>query len=58
MKIIVTGGGGFFGGAGVWRAYELWYEDILIVERMDETDKWKNFAPLRFADYIDGYDFI
>jgi ADP-L-glycero-D-manno-heptose 6-epimerase len=25
---------------------------------MDETDKWKNLAPLRFADYIDGYDFI
>lgn len=57
MKIIVTGGAGFIGSAVVWRLNELGHEDILIVDRMDETDKWKNLAPLRFADYIDGYDF-
>lgn len=57
MKIIVTGGAGFIGSAVVWRLNELGHEDILIVDRMDETDKWKNLAPLRFVDYIDGYDF-
>jgi len=30
----------------------------LIVDRMDETDKWKNLAPLKFADYIDADDFL
>lgn len=58
MKIIVTGGAGFIGSAVVWRLNELGYNDILIVDRMDETDKWKNLAPLRFADYIDADDFI
>jgi ADP-L-glycero-D-manno-heptose 6-epimerase len=58
MKIIVTGGAGFIGSAVVWRLNELGYDDILIVDRLDETDKWKNLAPLRFADYIDAYDFI
>jgi len=58
MKIIVTGGAGFIGSAIVWRLNELGHEDILVVDRMDETDEWKNLAPLRFADYIDGYDFI
>jgi len=57
-KIIVTGGAGFIGSAVVWRLNQLGYDDILIVDRMDETDKWKNLVPLRFADYIDADDFI
>lgn len=57
MKIIVTGGAGFIGSAVVWRLNELGYDDILIVDRMDETDKWKNLAPLHFADYVDADDF-
>ena len=57
-KIIVTGGAGFIGSAVVWRLNELGYDDILIVDRMDETDKWKNLAPLRFADYIEAVDFL
>lgn len=56
--MIVTGGAGFIGSAIVWRLNELGHDDILIVDRMDETDKWKNLAPLRFADYIDADDFI
>ncbi len=58
MKIIVTGGAGFIGSAVVWRLNELGRDDILIVDRMDETEKWKNLAALRFADYIDADDFI
>lgn len=57
-KIIVTGGAGFIGSAIVWRLNQLGYDDILIADRLDETDKWKNLAPLRFADYIDAYDLI
>ncbi|QYO66434.1 ADP-glyceromanno-heptose 6-epimerase [Leptolyngbya sp. 7M] len=58
MSIIVTGGAGFIGSAVVWRLNELGHDDILIVDRMDETDKWKNFVPLKFKDYIDADDFI
>lgn len=58
MKIIVTGGAGFIGSANVWRLNELGYEDILIVDRLDETDKWKNLVSLRFSDYLDADDFI
>lgn len=57
-KIIVTGGAGFIGSAVVWRLNELGYDDILIVDRMDRTDKWKNLVPLRFADYVEAVDFV
>ncbi len=56
--IIVTGGAGFIGSAIVWRLNELGYDDIIIVDRMDETDKWKNLAPLRFEDVIDADQFM
>lgn len=58
MRIIITGGAGFIGSAIVWRLNQLGRDDILIVDRMDETDKWKNLAPLKFADYIEADDFL
>lgn len=58
MKIIVTGGAGFIGSALVWRLNELGHDDILIVDRLDKTEKWKNLAPLQFADYLDADDFM
>src|SRR5688500_14693496 len=57
-RIIVTGGAGCMGSAIVWRLNQLGHDDILIVDRADETDKWKNLAPLRFTDFIDADDFI
>ncbi|MGI9036616.1 MAG: ADP-glyceromanno-heptose 6-epimerase [Pyrinomonadaceae bacterium] len=57
-KIIVTGGAGFIGSAICWRLNQLGETDILIVDRLDKTDKWKNLAPLRFADYLDADDFL
>lgn len=58
MKVIVTGGAGFIGSALVWRLNELGHDDILVVDRLDETDKWKNLVPLKFADYLDADDFL
>jgi ADP-L-glycero-D-manno-heptose 6-epimerase len=58
QKIIVTGGAGFIGSAVVWRFNQLGLDNILIVDRLDETDKWKNLAPLKYADYIDADRFL
>ncbi len=57
-KIIVTGGAGFIGSALCWRLNELGETDILVVDRLDNSDKWKNLAPLKFADYLDADVFL
>lgn len=57
-KYIITGGAGFIGSALCWKLNTLGAEDILIVDRLDFSDKWKNLAPLRFADYMDADDFL
>ena len=57
-EIIVTGGAGFIGSAIVERLNQLGETDVLIVDRLDNSDKWKNLAPLNFADYLDADDLI
>ncbi len=51
--IIVTGGAGLIGSAVVQRLNERGREDILIVDHLGQTDKWRNLSPLRFMDYLE-----
>ncbi len=51
--IIVTGGAGLIGSAIVQQLNRLGREDILIVDHLGHTDKWRNLAPLRFMDYLE-----
>ena len=58
LKIVVTGGAGFIGSVLVWRLNGLGYEDILVVDRLDDTGKERNLKPLKFTDFIDADEFI
>jgi ADP-L-glycero-D-manno-heptose 6-epimerase len=53
QMIIVTGGAGLIGSAVVQRLNHIGREDILIVDHLGLTDKWRNLAPLRFTDYLE-----
>ena len=57
-RIVVTGGAGFIGSALVWHLNQLGFDDILIVDRLGETEKWQNLRALRFADYLEADDFL
>ena len=57
-KIIVTGGAGFIGSALVWRLNELGHEEILIVDRHDDTGKERNLHSLKFKEFVDADEFI
>jgi ADP-L-glycero-D-manno-heptose 6-epimerase len=56
--IIVTGGAGFIGSAIVWKLNEMGHSDILIVDSLGRSEKWKNLAALKYADYIEKDDFL
>jgi ADP-L-glycero-D-manno-heptose 6-epimerase len=58
MKYVVTGGAGLIGSAVVWELNNRGVDDILIVDNLGNSDKWKNLSPLRFEDYLPKEEFI
>lgn len=56
--IIVTGGAGFIGSAFVWKLNSQGLQDILIVDNLAESDKWKNLVNLRFEEYLHKSRFL
>lgn len=56
--IVVTGGAGFIGSALAWRLNQRGEENIIIVDHLDKSDKWKNLSPLRYDEYIDKTEFL
>ncbi len=55
---IVTGGAGFIGSAVVWRLNQAGIDDILVVDNLASTEKWKNLVNRRYRDYIHRDDFL
>ncbi len=56
--IIVTGGAGFIGSAIVWKLNNEGIDDIIVVDELGTSEKWKNLVNLRYNDYIHKDDFL
>lgn len=56
--IVVTGGAGFIGSAIVWRLNSLGKNNIIIVDGLGSSEKWKNLVGLKYYDFINKFDFI
>ena len=55
---IVTGGAGLIGSAVIWELNRRGVDDILVVDNLASTDKWKNLVHLRYTDYMHRDEFI
>ncbi len=57
-QIVVTGGAGFIGANLVKSLNERGIDDIVIVDRLGEEEKWRNLRSLRYEDFIDIAEFL
>ena len=55
---IVTGGAGMIGSATVWALNQKGIEDILVVDNLANTEKWKNIVCLKYSDYMHRDEFL
>src|SRR5688572_26218234 len=55
---IVTGGAGFIGSVLVWRMNQAGITDILVVDQLGTSEKWKNLRARRFSDYVESGPFL
>lgn len=55
---IITGGAGFLGSALVWQLNQLGINDILIVDNLGKTDKWRNLVKASYVDYLHRDSFL
>ncbi len=58
MKYIVTGAAGLIGSALIWKLNQAGVEDILAVDHLGTSEKWKNLRALSYADYMEKDVFL
>lgn len=56
--IVITGAAGFIGSALAWRLNQSGRSDLLLVDNLKTSAKWKNLVPLSYHDYMEKDDFI
>lgn len=56
--LVLTGGAGFIGSAFLWKLNQKGITDVLVVDEMDSSEKWRNLTGKKFYDYVEKDDFL
>jgi ADP-L-glycero-D-manno-heptose 6-epimerase len=58
MRIVVTGGAGFIGSCLIWKLNSNSVTDIIVVDQLDDSEKWKNLVGKSIEDYMEKDKFL
>lgn len=58
MRVIVTGGAGFIGSCLIRMLNDKGIDNIIIVDNIASTDKWKNLINKKYSSYVHKTDFL
>ncbi len=56
--LILTGGAGFIGSAFLWKLNQEGITDVLVVDELGSSEKWRNLTGKKFYDYVEKDDFL
>ena len=56
--IILTGGAGFIGSCFLWKLNQEGIDNVIVVDNLVDSCKWKNLVGKRFIDYVQKDDFL
>jgi ADP-L-glycero-D-manno-heptose 6-epimerase len=56
--IILTGGAGFIGSCFLRKLNDEGIDEIIVVDHLDDSEKWRNLIGKKFSDYIQKDDFL
>ena len=56
--IILTGGAGFIGSCFLWKLNKEGISDVIIVDDINDSAKWKNLSGKHYLDYIQKDEFL
>lgn len=58
MSIVVTGGAGFIGSCMIRTLNDAGYRDIIVVDHIEKTEKWRNLVNKTYTEYINRDEFL
>lgn len=58
MKVLLTGGAGFIGSCLLWKLNNEGIRDIIVVDHLGKSEKWRNLSGKHFEDYIEKDKFL
>lgn len=58
MSVIVTGGAGFIGSCIIRELNDAGIEDIIVVDNIAKTEKWRNLVNKKYTRYINKDEFL
>ncbi|MDD5197010.1 MAG: ADP-glyceromanno-heptose 6-epimerase [Candidatus Omnitrophota bacterium] len=56
--IVLTGGAGFIGSCFLWKLNQEGIDNVIVVDNLTDSCKWKNLPGKRFQNYIQKDDFL